>query len=66
LFKKNSDDRYEYLFSLREEKSDQWFEANEEELAGLSITPTWRESEHLNQLLKRIYKLENMIDDAIQ
>ncbi len=52
LFKKNSDDEYEYLFSLRKEGSDQWFEANEEELAGLSITSTWRESEHPSQLLK--------------
>ncbi len=66
LFKKNSDDGYEYLFSLREEESDQWFEVNEEELAGPLITSAWREPEHLKQLLKRIYKLENMVEDAIQ
>ena len=66
LFKKNSDDGYEYLFSFREEGSDQWFEANERKLAGLFITLAWREPEHPSQLLKQIYKLENMIEDAIQ
>ena len=66
LFKKNSDDGYEYLFSLREEGSDQWFEANKKELARLSITPAWREPERPSQLLKQIYKLENMVEDAIQ
>ncbi len=66
MFKKNSNDGYEYLFSFREEGLDQWFEANEEELAGLSITSVWRESERPSQLLKRIYKLENMVEDAIQ
>ncbi len=66
MFKKNSNNGYKYLFSLREEGSDQWFEANEEELADPSITSTWRETEHSSQLLKRIYKLENMIEDAIQ
>jgi len=30
------------------------------------ITSAWREPEHLKQLLKRIYKLENMVEDAIQ
>ncbi len=38
LFKKNSDDGYKYLFSLRKEELDQWFKANKEELAGLFIT----------------------------
>ena len=66
LIKKNSDDGYEYLFSLREEGSDQWFEANKKELARLSITPAWREPERPSQLLKWIYKLENMVEDAIQ
>ena len=66
MFKKNSDDRYEYLFSLREVGSDQWFKTYEKELARPSITPAWRESKHPSQLLKRIYKLENMIEDAIQ
>ncbi len=37
LFKKNSDDGYEYLFSLKDEGSDQWFEADKKELAGSSI-----------------------------
>ena len=66
LFKKNSDDGYEYLFSLREKESDQWFKANEEELARLSITSAWKESEYPSQLLKQIYKLKNMVEDAIQ
>ncbi len=52
LFKKNSDDGYEYLFSLKEEGLDQWFEVTEEELARLSITSAWRKPEHLSQLLK--------------
>ena len=65
LFKKNSDNGYEYIFSLRENESDQWFEANEEELAGLSIIPAWREPERLSQLLKWIYKLESIVEDAI-
>src|SRR6266511_539741 len=56
LFKKNNDNGYEYLFSLRKEESDQWFEANEEELAESSIISTWREPECPSQLLKRIYK----------
>ena len=46
LFKKNSDDGYKYLFSLKEEELDQWFEVNEEELAEPSITPAWRDPEH--------------------
>ena len=65
LFNKNSDDEYEYLFSLREEESDQWFEANEEELIGLSSTSVWREPKCSSQLLKRIYQLENMVEDTI-
>ncbi len=66
MFKKNSDDGYEYLFSLREGESDQWFETNKEELAELSIILAWKEPERPSQLLKRIYKLENMVEDAIQ
>ena len=66
MFKKNNDDRYEYLFSLKEGETDQWFEAHEEELAGPSITSAWREPERPSQLLKWIYKLENMVEDAIQ
>jgi len=52
LFKKNSDDGYKYLFSLREEGSDQWFEANKEELARSSIILAWRKPECPSQLLK--------------
>ncbi len=39
LFKKNSDDKYEYLFSLKEDKLDQQFETNKNELTGPFITP---------------------------
>src|SRR6266498_2339698 len=66
LFKKNNGNGYEYLFSLREEEPDQWFEASEEGVAELSNTLVWREPECPSQLLKKIYKLENMIEDAIQ
>ncbi len=66
MFKKNNDDGYEYLFSLREEEPDQWFEASEEGLAESSNTLAWREPDHPSQLLKKIYNLENMVEDAIQ
>src|SRR6266542_3575877 len=66
LFKKNNDDGYEYLFSLREEEPDQWFDVSGEGLAGSSNILTWREPERPSQLLKKIYKLENMVEDAIQ
>ena len=66
LFKKNSDDGYKYLFNFREEGSDQWFEANKEELAELFTILAWREPECPSQLFKRIYKLENMVEDIIQ
>ena len=66
MFKKNNDDGYEYLFSLREEKPDQWFDTSEEGLAGSSNSWAWREPERHSQLLKKIYKLENMVEDAIQ
>ncbi len=66
MFKKNNDDGYEYLFSLREEEPDQWFEASEEGLAESSNTLAWREPERPSQLLKKIYNLENMVEDAIQ
>ena len=66
MFKKNSDDGYKYLFSFREEGSDQWFKTNEEELAELSTTLVWKEPERPSQLLKQIYKLENMVKDTIQ
>ena len=66
MFKKNNDDGYEYLFSLKEEESDQWFEASEEGLAELSNTPVWRKPECASQLLEWIYKLENMVENAIQ
>ena len=58
LFKKNNDDGYEYLFSLREEEPDQWLDISEEGLAGSSNILTWRESERPSQLLKKIYKLK--------
>jgi len=51
---------------LKEEESDQWFEANEEGLAESSNTLAWRKPERPSQLLRKIYKLENMIEDAIQ
>ncbi len=66
MFKKNNDNGYEYLFSLREEESDQWFDASEEGLAGSSNILAWREPERPSQLLKKIYQLENMVEDAIQ
>ncbi len=66
LFKKNNDNRYKYLFSLKKEESDQWFEANEEELVRSSIKSAWREPEYSSQLLKRVYKLEQIVEDAIQ
>src|SRR6266542_5571417 len=66
LFKKNNDDGYEYLFSLREEEPDQWLDTSKEGLARSSNILTWREPERPSQLLKRIYKLENMVEDAIQ
>ena len=45
LFKKNNDNRYEYLFSFRKEKLNQWFEANKKKLAESSVISAWRESE---------------------
>ena len=66
MFKKNNDDGYEYLFSLREEEPDQWFEASEKGLVESFNTLVWRKPECASQLLKRIYKLENMVEDAIQ
>ncbi len=52
LFKKNSDNEYKYLFNLKEEGLDQWFEANEKELARLSSTSAWREPKRPSQLFK--------------
>ncbi len=66
MFKKNNDDGYEYLFSLREEESDQWFEASEEGVAESSNILAWREPDRFSQLLRKICKLENMVEDAIQ